>query len=128
MLLPRAGKIYSFLYPVCNEVGVVLELTRRRALVRRVRYLKKEPLRIEDIIRRPMVNRGEILVEALDLDKDEERQYYWDFASAAELVLVNEAGQATAIKTGPSRYERLLFAELLARVTAPERMAVKPAA
>lgn len=63
-------------YPATNHVGFDPPLLRRAVLVRRVRDLVREPLSIEEFLRRPFIRRSRWLLSGVDEESGKCRQFY----------------------------------------------------
>jgi len=123
-VLPSEGDIVEFLYPITNEIGIRPRLRKRRLLIESVRDLLSEPLAPEDIARRPYVRRGRFLVVGRDLEKDEQRQFYWDWSHIQKLEVVHSDGEKTGITSGKTRYERTCFGEICSQLTSAKGLTV----
>ncbi len=70
--------VLHFWYPRHNCEGMGDRKERRRIVVKRIRDCVTEPLERATIEQAPALRRGRFLSEAFDLDKLEERQFYFD--------------------------------------------------
>jgi hypothetical protein len=85
----RPGAVVSFLYPRYNYLGLPVAVEPRRAKIMAVRDMKGQPLDPTTCQRNPTLRRGRYLVTAEDLDKGEERRFY--FESMTEIRKIDAA-------------------------------------
>jgi hypothetical protein len=99
------GKVIRFDYPAHNYAGARRKMERRHLRVRDVRRLADQPLDEVTVKMNPALNRGEILVDGEDLDKDDRRMFYFErmenvevvehLDGAFDLVLCDSAGDSS---------------------------------
>jgi len=112
----QLGSIIDFYHPRQNEVGIKPVLRRRRILIRGVRDLVVEPLRLGEIVRQPVTRWGRYIIEGLDLASNAETTVCFDWHAPREFEILHSDGKTTGIISGPSRMERLCFAEVCAQL------------
>lgn len=84
--LPEPGCAYSFTYPRHNFTGVSSTLEPRRMIVQSIRDTAKDRLDPTTEKLQPMLNRGRWLVTGTDLDKGQERSFYFESMRSIERV------------------------------------------
>lgn len=74
----QVGKIVEFHYPRTTHVHYVhsCEYRLRRVRITAIRDLVREPLTIDEYLRRPYVLRSRHLITGIDLDRNRERRFY----------------------------------------------------
>ncbi len=78
------GGFYSALYPKHNFKGLTADLEFRRFKVLAIRDTKIQPVEKEWVRQRPTLCRGRWLVVVEDLDRGEQRQFYWESMKAVQ--------------------------------------------
>lgn len=108
------GKVIRFDYPAHNYKGARKQLEKRTLRVRDIRSLAERPLSEATVKMNPGLNRGEILVDGEDLDKDDRRMFYFErmenvevvehLDGAFDLLLCDPAGDSSpeVVGTAPS--------------------------
>lgn len=106
------GSSIRFDYPAANYACARSKLERRRLQVAAVRDTLSEPLEAFTLNANPCLARGRYLVTGHDLDKGEERSFYWESmravepiderAEPVELVLCEPGSDPEMITTAPS--------------------------
>ncbi len=74
----RLGQIVTFDYPAANYKGIPPRYEHRRMLIQRLRNCDREPLDPFTFRVDPLLNRGRTLVIGIDLDKGEQRSFYFE--------------------------------------------------
>ena len=97
------GRAYKFLYPAINFECLRLfsPMVERRILVSQIRDTASEPLDEETLEIHPYTNRGRWLITGIDLEKFEERSFYFE-----SMVGVIEVTDHKFRNVKPSRFCR----------------------
>ncbi|MDX1964136.1 MAG: hypothetical protein SFX18_13365 [Pirellulales bacterium] len=72
------GSVLNFSYPAVNRMGKLTRLASRRVVIRSIRDLDDRPLDPRTVRLRPDLRRGRLLIQAVDLERQEWRQFYFD--------------------------------------------------
>lgn len=76
----------SFRYPRHNFNGIRSRAEHRKLLIQRVRHLDMEPLHESTVPSQPLLRRGHTLVTGIDLDKGEQRSFYYESMEEVEVL------------------------------------------
>lgn len=82
-------------YPAANYLGIKPRWERRRMIVKEVRDILAHPLLTSTVEGEPLVNRGQFLVVALDLDKNATRSFY--FNAMRNIQVIRSTGDWCAV-------------------------------
>lgn len=116
-MMPQVGEVIEFLYPKKNHFGTRAVLRKRRVKVEAVRDLTEEPLELADIVRRPLVRRGMVLVTGIDQEKKERRSFYLDWSRGVRFQ--TSLPGRRPIRTGLSKVEMECFADICQQLLDP---------
>lgn len=102
------GSEITLHYPTTTHVRYThaAAVKPRRILIKSIRDLVREPLTIEEFLRRPFVRRSRMLARALELDSGEYRQFY--LGNSTELLAPSQI-KVGLYDPGSSRPSEILF-------------------
>jgi hypothetical protein len=103
------GGFYSALYPCHNFRGLTADLEFRRFKVLAIRDTRLQPVEKEWVRQRPTLCRGRWLVVVEDLDRGEQRQFYWESMTCVQELNRAESEPLTRAEYCVIENNRLTF-------------------